>query len=171
PRRELAKLAPSAAPQATAPPAPGGQPSTLSQRLAAEQAAFAREVARLREQSKPLAIASAAPSPAAMRHYAMDLSGAQRTAGGNGVVTPLREWEINGLHCYYGHLDYQVADGGREDEDIPWPFCFPANDDQMAMSPHLIPVPTPVPGYVLPPTRSIGPVLKHVYDIWLAAHH
>ena len=171
PRHEIARVVPSAAPQAPGTPQRGGQPTTLSQRLAAEQAAFAREVARLHEQSKPLAMTTAAPSPAAPRHYAMDLNGSQRTEDGNGVVTPIREWEVNGLHCYYGHLAYQVADGGREDEDIPWPFCYPANNDQMAMSPHLIPVPTPVPGYVLPPSSAIGPVLKRVYDIWLSLHH
>ena len=167
---ELAKIATSAPPDATASPQPGGAPGSFSQRLAQERAAFAREVAQLREQAHTLSIATAAPAPAAMHRYTMDLSGSQRTQDGNGVVSAVREWDASGLHCYYGRLAYEFPDGAREDEDIPWPFCFPAYADPMAMNPHLIPIPTPLPGYVLPPSRAIGPILRRTYEIWLAHH-
>ncbi|MBV8117592.1 MAG: hypothetical protein JOZ01_06415 [Candidatus Eremiobacteraeota bacterium] len=67
--------------------------------------------------------------------------------------------------CYYARYVAQYTHGGNEAGTIPWPVCYPIDDDKIAHPPwvHDVPVPTPPSDYVLPPGTYLTPLLARIY--------
>jgi hypothetical protein len=78
----------------------------------------------------------------------------------------MRHWRANDMSCYYVRYIAQFTSGGSEDGVIPWPVCYPLNDDVMINPPypHDLPIPVPQRDYVLPPGTYLTPLLRSIYD-------
>ncbi|MDQ2865318.1 MAG: hypothetical protein M3R51_03765 [Candidatus Eremiobacteraeota bacterium] len=161
-RREIAREEENAEPQPPVAP----KPATLAQTLAAQEREFARESRALHASNNPLSIATIAPRPPAsyQRSY-MDLSGRDRENRIAAVLRVLSKFATNTMHCYYVHYDAQFSSGGTDAGNIPWPICYPKDRD--AMLPldrvHVLPIPVPPPGYVLPAGVELSPLLHDIY--------
>ena len=166
PRHELAREAPSAPPQPPPQSTPPTQAPTLAQQIAQQEHAFSQEIAQLRARSNPLSLATKAPEPAAAyRRTYFDVPGHRDVNAVQVEVIPLRHWYAGTTICYYTRYVAQYTHGGSEEGTIPWPVCYPLDDDRIAHPPfvHDIPVPLPPPGYVLPPGTYLTPLLSRIY--------
>jgi hypothetical protein len=180
-RRELAVTTPSAAPMAPRPqPATAAareanpsRPETVAEMLAREQPVYEREIERMRQNS-PLSTATISPRPAsAFRKAYFNISGIDRNLDRfEGLVTPTRTWNENGLRCHYADYDIEYQYGGTDKGAIPWPLCYAPALDPMSLpdgtpAPNGTPVPTvdlyPRPGYVLPQGTYLTPFLNLLY--------
>lgn len=164
-RAEVAKPAPTAPPQAES--KREGTAASFEQQLAQQQQNFSQEVARLRAQNNPLSIAQKTQSqPETYRRTYFDVPGHQERNVVQALLFPLRHWYASGQSCYYVRYVAQFSKGGSEDGVIPWPVCYPANDDIMANPPypHDLPIPVPQRDYVLPSGTYLTPLLKSIYD-------
>ena len=163
--REIAREIPNATPVPVAAPRKQSQ-STLAQQLAQQQQAFSREVAQLHAQNNPLSVATITPqAPSSYHKSYVDVSGKDRN-GVQAILIPIKHWFDGALSCYYVHYDAQFSNGGSETGDIPWPVCYPRDDDKMLPLDrmHSLPVPAPQPGYALPAGTYITPFLRNVYN-------
>jgi hypothetical protein len=180
-RKELAVATPSATPMeprpqpstAAARAANPTRPETVAQMLAREQPLYEREIARMREQS-PLSTATISPRPpSAFRRAYFNVSGVDRNLNRfEGLVTPTRTWNENGMRCHYADYDVEYQYGGTDKGSIPWPLCYAPSLDPMSLpdgtpAPNGTPVPTidlyPMPGYVLPQGTYLTPFLELLY--------
>lgn len=169
PPRELARNAPTASPQPT--PQKGLANSVqgaLERQIAQEQEQFSREAERLNQHNRPLSIATSAAQPPTTYHRAyFDTPGRTQRNVVQAVLIPISHWSTGNLSCYYTHYVAQYANGGNEEGTIPWPVCYPANDDRMIHPPypHSLPIPVPQPDYVLPAGTYLTPLLRSVYNL------
>jgi len=109
---------------------------------------------------------TAAPSRRRARHYAMDLMGRSVPRTETASVTPYPEWGGQWAALLLRPLSpTKSPTAGARTKTFRGRFCYPANNDQMAMSPHLIPVPTPVAGLRLAAKQRDRPGPQRVYDI------
>lgn len=165
--RELARIVPSAPPQPTPPPASPQPPSQPAQSLLTQERTYAREVARLNRSNNPLSIATpAAQPPAAYHRSAFDAPGKlARSNDAQALLLPVRHWFVDGLSCYYTRYVAEFSNGASERGLIPWPVCYPQDDDRIAALPypHPLPIPYPQPGYVLPPGTYLSQFLRSIY--------
>ena len=162
---ELAREVPSAAPQPTQEPTPN-RPSTLAQRIAQQERAFSQEIAQLRARDNPLSLATKAPAPAAAYHRNyFDVPGRNQADAVEVQLIPLRQWYTAAEVCYSARYVAQYLHGGNEEGVIPWPVCYPIDDDKIAHPPfvHNVPMPIPPPDYVLPPGTYLTPLLARIY--------
>jgi hypothetical protein len=167
---EIARIVPSAPPQPKSAPKKQNQGS-LAEQLAQQQVAFQREAQQLNSQHAPLSVATIDPAQreAAIKQYPMNFSGNQELAGkGEGFVLPLQRWIDHGYHCYYVQYQWLYPTGGTEIGNVPWPFCYPPNNDLIARGLRRIPFQPPPPGYQLPAGTYLYPIEKDVYEAWLA---
>lgn len=161
-REEIARINPKAPPEQRA----ARKPATLAKTLAAQEQEFARESEAIHANNNPLSIATMAPEPPAsyQRSY-MDLSGRDQQEHVSAVLRVLSKFSTGTMHCYYVHYDAEFSSGGTDDGNIPWPVCYPKDND--AMLPldrvHSLPIPAPQPGYVLPPGVELSPLLRDIY--------
>lgn len=163
---ELARQMPSAPPQPSARPTSPTRPSTLQQQIAAQQHTFSQEVARLRANNNPLSIADKPREPpAAYRRTYFDVSGHRDFDAVQVQLIALRHWYAGGTICYYARYVAQYTHGGSEEGTIPWPVCYPIDDDRIANPPyvHDVPVPYPPSYYVLPAGTYLTPLLTRIY--------
>jgi hypothetical protein len=164
PRGEIARVVPLASPEPerTAPP----QRETLAQQLAQQEREFAQEVARLNQRQNPLSLASPSQTPGTYERSYFDAPGHTQHNAVLAVLIPLRHWMAQGSSCYYVRYVAQYTTGGSEEGVIPWPVCYPADDDRMAHPryPHDLPIPFPQRDYVLPPGTYLAPLLQSVYN-------
>ncbi len=166
PRHELAREMPSAAPQPPLQRTPPTQAPTLQQQIADQERRFSQEIAQLRARNNPLSLATRAPAPAAAYHRTyFDVPGHRDLDAVQVELIPLRHWFAGTTICYYTRYVAQYTHGGSEEGTIPWPVCYPLDDDRIAHPPfvHDIPVPLPPPGYVLPPGTYLTPLLSRIY--------
>ena len=166
PRHELARPAPTAPPQPPPQRMPPTQAPTLQDQIAEQQRAFAQEIAQLRARNNPLSLATSAPHPAAAYHRTyFDVPGHRDVDAVQVELIPLRHWYTATASCYYTRYVAQYTHGGSEEGTIPWPVCYPVNDDRIAHPPfvHDVPVPIPPAGYSLPPGTYLAPLLVRIY--------
>lgn len=169
PPRELARNAATASPQPT--PQKGRATSVqaaLEQRIAQDQEQFSQEAARLNQRNRPLSIATRVPQPPSTYHRAyFDAPGRKQRDVVQAVLIPLNHWSTGNLSCYYTRYVAQFANGGNEEGTIPWPVCYPADDDRMIHPPypHSLPIPIPQRDYVLPAGTYLTPLLREVYNL------
>lgn len=166
PRQEIARAAPTAPPQSAKRPEHTAAPSLESQ-LQRQEQTFSQEVARLHERNNPLSIAAPREPPAATyRRTYFDVPGHSHREEVEALLLPLRHWRTSEMSCYYVRYIAQFTSGGSEDGVIPWPVCYPADDDAMAYPPypHDLPIPLPQRDYVLPAGTYLTPLLREIYD-------
>jgi outer membrane biosynthesis protein TonB len=164
-REEIAREAPTALPEAKRPERTA-QPS-LEQQLQQQEQTFSQEVARLREQNNPLSIAAPREPPASAWHRGyFDVPGHVHRNEVEAILIPLRHWYAGSMSCYYVRYNAQFTEGGSEDGVIPWPVCYPSNNDVMVNPPypHDLPIPVPQRDYVLPSGTYLTPLLRSIYD-------
>ena len=164
-RPEIARSAPTAPPQPQRSPDQPAQTS-LAQQLEQQQSTFSQEVARLHSENAPLSIASKPEKPSAYRRTYFDVPGHAFRNEVQAILIPVRHWRAGSLSCYYARYVAQFTTGASEEGVIPWPVCYPANDDVMVNPPypHDLPIPLPQRDYVLPPGTYLTPLLKTIYD-------
>jgi hypothetical protein len=166
---ELAREEPTAPPQPKpSKPRRVHEPPSLQQQLEEQEQTFSQEVARLNQRNNPLSIASpAAQSPSSYHRSYFDVPGRHQRDAVQAVLIPLSHWNAHGLSCYYTRYVAQFTNGGNEDGTIPWPVCYPENDDRMIHPPfpHALPIPVPQPDYVLPAGTYLTPLLRAVYNL------
>jgi hypothetical protein len=163
--KEIARAMPSATPQPQQRKRERQQ--SLASQLAAQEAMFAQEAARLNAQRSPISIATVAPQPpATYQRSFMDLNGAEGREQVEALLLPRQHWFTTITSCYYVHYYAQWSGGGSEEGNIPWPVCYPRDHDAMLPlnRPHVLPVPAPPVGYVLPPGTELTPLLREIYD-------
>jgi hypothetical protein len=163
---------PELAKQVTTPatPAPPQRRTSVPSKIVRDEAGYAKEIARLNAEDDPHAIPTIEPDrrEPSSKQYAFNIPASMRGAEhGNGVITPTSHWHDNGLNCYYGHYEFTYPDGGEEDADIPWPFCFEPARDPFRLPWHLMPLPLPMAGYKLPPGTQLAQQEKDTYYYWL----
>jgi hypothetical protein len=165
PHREIARFTPAASPQPERTLPPQHQ-ETLAQQLARQERIFGQEVARLNEKQSPLSVASPPQAPAAFQRSYFDAPGHSQHNAVLAVLIPLRHWYSTGLSCYYVRYVAQYTSGGSEEGVIPWPVCYPIDDDAMVHPryPHDLPIPFPQRDYVLPAGTYLAPLLQSVYN-------
>jgi hypothetical protein len=172
PRHELARQMPQATPQPQ-PTAdhPGGRPAqperaSLAEQLAAQEQHFAREADQFRSQNNPLSLAPPKHQEAATFHRSyFDVPGHMQKQAVQIQLIPLRHWFAGTTICYYARYVAQFSSGAGEDGTIPWPVCYPVNDDRIANPPyvHDVPLPLPPAGFVLPSGTYLTPLLARIY--------
>jgi hypothetical protein len=163
PRHELTRARPQAPTQA----APTHARPSFGQQLAKQQQQFAEEVHRLHQENNPLAIGTSAPNPASYRHTDIDASGTYTQMERDYAwLRPVRHWFSGGMSCYYTTYEMSSSFGGTEDGTIPWPICYPRNDDRMLPldRSHELPVPVPPPGFTLAKGTYLTPFLQKIFD-------
>jgi hypothetical protein len=168
---EIARLVPNAPPQPT-PARTVQKQASLSEMLAQQQAAFAKEAAQINAGNRaPISVATIDPNqePVAHESYHMNFSGVPGFPNrGDGIITPQQSWRENGLDCYYGRYWYEYPDGHTESDTLPWAFCYPPRQDPFRLGIRRIPLPMPRPGYRLPAGTALTPIEKEAYDYWLS---
>ncbi len=168
-QHEIARIVPNAPPQARHPVRSVQPKVSFSQQLAQQQQEFAREAEHLRKSNNPLRVAQQPPHPSMLRKDFFNFN-KQKKRHGDGILYPIRSWHANGEDCYYLRYTFQYASGGSEAGSIPWPACWSKKTDPLLLPPHLMPMPTPPPGYAPPPGRYLPPQVKRTYNAWRREH-
>ncbi|HEY3675746.1 MAG TPA: cell envelope integrity protein TolA [Candidatus Tumulicola sp.] len=172
-RHELARQLPQATPQPE-PTAdhPDGHPAqpeqaTLQQQLASQEQRFARQAEQFRSQNNPLSLAPPKHQIAEAFHRSyFDVPGHVQKQAVQIQLIPLRHWYSGTTICYYARYVAQFSSGAGEDGTIPWPVCYPVDDDRIANPPYVHDVPLPLPpiGFVLPPGTYLTPLMARIYS-------
>jgi hypothetical protein len=172
PRHELARELPQTTPQpqptADHPAGVPAQPAKtdFQQQLTAQEQRFAQEAQQFRSQNNPLSLAPQKHQLAATFHRSyFDVPGHVDKQPVEMELIPLKHWYTGATICYYARYVAQFATGAGEDGTIPWPVCYPVNDDRIANPPyvHDVPLPLPPSGYVLPSGTYLTPLLARIY--------
>jgi hypothetical protein len=167
PRRELAKLNPRA--EISVPRVEvrhGPQTETFSEQLAQQQKQFSQTIARLRQENNPIVSAARPPvQPATRKRYTYDFSGSIGSPSiGQGILNPTNSWHDGDWDYYY--VDYWVIypDGTSESGKVPWPIRFPQSRDPLKLGWRTMPLPGPLPDYVLPSNTYLRPLVAFCYQ-------
>jgi len=107
----------------------------------------------------PLAVPSS--EPAAPKRYALDMVGdSSALRHQEGILRPIRSWQHDGYTYYYVSYEIVFADGITEAGDVPWPIRYLPAEDPFTKPPHTIPLPPPLPDFVLPAGTHLGRALR-----------
>jgi hypothetical protein len=127
------------------------QLAALQSRLAAATQAI--------NHTDPLAVPSS--EPGAPKRYALDMAGDPgHLTHGEGILRPIRSWEHDGYTYYYVSYEIVYSDGTSDSGDVPWPIRYLPADDPFTKPPHSIPLPPPLPDFVLPAGTHLGRALR-----------
>lgn len=165
---ELAKQ--TAAAPAQPPPRPRAAALSPLQR---DRTAFANEVAQLNRGNDPHAIPTIDPASAQAATKSYGFSAGRSNGNqqyGNGIITPTRSWQQDGLDCYYARYEYTYPNGASEEGTIVWPVCYNPGSDPFHQPPHPMAFPLPLAGYTLPPGTELPPLEKQAYEQWAASN-
>jgi hypothetical protein len=140
------------------PAAPAAASRFTEAQLAAVQERLSEAVSDAKP-ADPLSVPS--EPPAAPRRYAMDLTGTPGSlVRGQGILRPLRSWSQDGYVYYYVSYEITYSDGTYDSGAVPWPIRYLPADDPFTRPPHIIPLPPPLPDFVLPPGTRLGRALR-----------
>jgi hypothetical protein len=107
----------------------------------------------------PLAVPSS--EPAAPKRYALDMVGdSSALRHQQGILRPIRSWQHDGYTYYYVSYEIVFPDGSTEAGDVPWPIRYLPAEDPFTQPPHTIPLPPPLPDFVLPAGTHLGRALR-----------
>jgi hypothetical protein len=126
---------------------------------------YQQTIARAKAASDPVSgAADSTLTPAATKRSAMNLQGQFAKPQPEGVLYPSKRW-VDGAYVYY-YVTYTAvyADGSSESGVVPWPIRFPLGDDPFARGIHRMPLPGPLPDYVLPSGVAMEPLVKNCFD-------
>ncbi|HUA07862.1 MAG TPA: hypothetical protein VMA98_01215 [Candidatus Acidoferrales bacterium] len=167
---EIAREEPTAPPQPRSAPKKTQQ-ATLAEQLAQQEVAFRHEAEQLNAQRAPLSAATIDPSEraASTQRFQMDIPGLPgQPRRGEGIIEPIRQWPVRGGFCYMAHYAFTYPSGSVEEDDIPWPMCFPRWSDPFLRGERVMPMPPPVTGYRLPAGVTLKPLEAETYNAWLS---
>jgi hypothetical protein len=158
-RRELAKIAYNAPPSAQ-------RPEQLTrQQLESQTQSFEQTIAQARAANDPVAgAATDSTTPAAPKHYALNINGTFAKPQPEGILYPLKRWVDGGYVYYYVRYTAQYADGATETGIVPWPIRFPIGADPFERDRHRMPLPGPMSDYVASADTEMEPLVKNCYD-------
>lgn len=147
---------------AAAPPAPK-RPQYSDEQLAQLNGSFQQAIAASHQ---TLAQANAAMDTAPVitsKHFQMTFNGIHEGMNpGDGIISILGPGERRGNQTWYWtHYEYMYADGHVEEDDIPWQFHYPVNDDPFARHDRRVPLQAPPQGFV--PNRPLKPILMQFF--------
>lgn len=140
-------------------------PQLTQSQLQAQTRAFEQTIAQAKAASDPVAgAANSNVQPAATKRYAVNLQGETGKPQPEGVLYPSKRW-VDGPYVYY-YVTYTAvyADGSTESGVVPWPIRFPLGADPFARGIHRMPLPGPLPDYVLPAGVAMEPLVKNCFD-------
>ena len=153
-------------PKQTATNGTTGAPSEHGPRLSHTQIAqlegeFSKTIAQAQADENPIRAAKLTPQ-ATMKHFGMQFSGIHAgLSPGEGYIEPVSEQRIGRTMWYYTHYEYMYADGSVEEDNIPWPFHYPINNDPFARGDHMISLEEPPPDYA--PNRPLKLQLQQFF--------
>jgi len=154
---ELARLDPKAVePQPPAPKEPPAHQGSQSQ----QQQEFEKVIAQAKAEGNPLKVA---PAPAAApKRYALEFNGKNNPLqSGEGILYPRKTYKEDAQTCYYVDYTMVFSDGARDEGRVPWPICYAPKADPFVNNFQHFPLPSPRPGYVLPPSElPLNPTLR-----------
>ena len=155
-------LAPRTALPPSAPQAPKSQYYSQEQ-LDQLNGSFEKSIAASHQ---TLAQANAAMNTAPQmttKHYQMQFNGIHEGMNpGDGIISTIGPGERRGNQMWYWtHYEYMYGDGHVEEDDIPWPFHYPINDDPFARHDRRIPLQAPPADYR--PNRPLKPILMQFF--------
>ena len=159
PPRELAKIV------AFAPPAPPKHRPDVhvstAENIAKDEVKYAQTIARLRAEDDPIASQQRnAVSPPSGKRYSADFSSVpEATHGGEGYLDPVKTWRDGPYVYYYLRYDVIYPDGTRESGYVPWPVRYLPGEDPFARGIHHLPLPLPLPDFVLSSDSEIQPLI------------
>jgi len=131
----------------------------------AQTRSFERTIERARLANDPVAgAATGSVVPAAPKRLALNVQGDFGRPRAEGVLYPLKRWTDGPWVYYYVRYDAEYADGSTESGVVPWPIRFPVGSDPFARGVHRMPLPGPLPGYVLPDGVALDPLVKNCFD-------
>jgi hypothetical protein len=157
PPRELARLNPNAVEHQPLPPK--AQPVETIQTQRDEQK-FEKVIAQAKTEGNPLSVS---PAPAAAsKRYALDFKGKDNPLQtGEGILYPRKSYKEGAETCYYVDYTMVFSDGARDEGRVPWPICYLPKADPFVNDYQHFPLPSPRPGYVLPPSElPLNPTLR-----------
>jgi hypothetical protein len=143
------------------------QQSTLSNdQIAQIESKFSKTIADSRTDIKTVTQQVQDSQPAQPKHYTMQFNGIHSDMRkGDGTIRPTSVGKrVGNLVYYYTRYEYMYADGHVEQDDIPWIFAYPINDDPFtngAYPGRRLPIQPPPPGYR--PTRQLQPILMQFF--------
>ena len=107
-------------------------------------------------------VAAQAPPLDPVKHYEMHYEGIHEGMNpGDGIISYIKKQRIGDTMWYWTHYIYMYGDGHVEEDDIPWPFHYPVNDDPFARGDRRIPLQPPPKDYV--PDRPLKPILEQFF--------
>jgi hypothetical protein len=127
---------------------------------------FRQTIARLRRQSDPV-ISAARPvqTPEAPKHYAFDFRGSIGSAPqAHGILDPVKTWRDGPYDYYYVQYYVEYVDGTTESGYVPWPIRFLHESDPFRLTPDDVPLPPPLPDFVLPQDTNLHPFVAYCYE-------
>jgi hypothetical protein len=97
------------------------------------------------------------------KHFQMTFNGIHEgMSPGDGIISLVAPGERHGNQVYYWtHYEYMYPDGHVEEDDIPWQFHYPINDDPFARHDRRVPLQAPPQGFV--PNRPLKPILEQFF--------
>lgn len=154
PPRELARLNPNAVEHQPLPPR--AQPAENMR----DEQKFEKVIAQAKIEGNPLSVS---PAPAAAsKRYALDFKGKDNPLQtGEGILYPRKTYKEGAETCYYVDYTMVFSDGARDEGRVPWPICYLPKVDPFINEYQHFPLPSPRPGYVLPPSElPLNPTLR-----------
>jgi hypothetical protein len=146
--------------QATTPGAKTNQLS--SEQMAALNERFSQTIADSHTDVESVAKSVERAPSYTPKHYATAFSSdASGMRPGDGIIEAISHERRGNMMYYYTHYSYRYADGHVEEDDIPWPFHYPINDDPFARHDRRIPLQAPPDGFV--PNRPLKPILEQFF--------
>lgn len=142
------------------------QTQTLTHsQIASQMHAFEQTIAQAKLANDPVAgAATDTVVPQAPKRYALNVRSDFGRPQPEGILYPVKRWIDGPWVYYYVRYSAQYADGTTETGVVPWPIRFPKDADPFAHNIHRMPLPGPLPGYVLPAGTLLKPLVKNCYD-------
>jgi hypothetical protein len=146
---------------AAGPSAPA-KPYYSDQQLAELNGTFAKAIADAHQTLAQVNAAMQNVPVVTTKHFEMHYNGIHEGLNpGDGIISPTKVERRGNTMWYYTHYIYMYGDGHVEEDDIPWPFHYPVNDDPFARGDRRIPLQPPPAGYV--PDRPLKPQLMQFF--------
>lgn len=142
-------------------PAQSRKPAFSDEQIAQLGAQFSKTIADSHQNAQSITAATQ-HAPVTIKHYEIPFSGIHEGINpGDGYIRPISQQRIGDTMWYYTHYTYMYGDGHIEDDDIPWPFHYPVNDDPFARHDKRIALQAPPSGYT--PDRALKPQLMQFF--------
>lgn len=130
------------------------------------QVDYSKTIAKLRAANNPVAAAQGPVNVGAHTHnYSTDFSTSIGTVGsGQGYLEPVQSWHADGYDYYRVHYEVEYPDGTTETGIVPWPIRYLPQADPFRLGIHHMPLPGPLPDFVLTPDIVLHPLTKYCYE-------